>query len=195
MLTILRKSKHKCPERVSGVGTRDGKVYVWLKPPNPAASSTRLFFRAMTDVEKFCVSFNLDFAVLSENVTADWLLVLYLHLMVTSDRLRYLSSISTDLSLLKSFREFELTYICHEHTMLKLYLYSFLSATSYTLVIAGEGNVLCTNFVPCLTLLSVQSLSICPVLIFCEIISMLYCFYPCVDDWHLWWPWRWSELL
>lgn len=33
----LRQAKKKFPNKISGYSTYDGKVYVWLKPPNPTA--------------------------------------------------------------------------------------------------------------------------------------------------------------
>lgn len=37
----LRQAKKKYPERISGCGSNEGKVFVWLKPPNPKAHMAR----------------------------------------------------------------------------------------------------------------------------------------------------------
>ena len=71
MLATLRKVKRECPEKVSGVGTREGKVYAWLKPPNPSAPSSKIFFKTMTDIGKLCENLKLNFSAVSEPVTAN----------------------------------------------------------------------------------------------------------------------------
>lgn len=37
----LRQAKKKFPDKVAGCGSYDGKVHVWLKPPNPQAPMAR----------------------------------------------------------------------------------------------------------------------------------------------------------
>ena len=53
----LRKAKRECPEIVSGTNTFDGKVFVWVKPPNPGAPGARNLrtpINSYAQLENFC---------------------------------------------------------------------------------------------------------------------------------------------
>ena len=43
----MRKEK---PLKLDGVGTREGRVYVWIKPPGPSFRNTKVFFDSKSDI-------------------------------------------------------------------------------------------------------------------------------------------------
>ena len=62
ILTVLRRMRRERPSRLSAVGSRDGRVFAWVKPPNPASSAFRRIVSTMNEVEQLCGEFDLNFA-------------------------------------------------------------------------------------------------------------------------------------
>ena len=53
----LRKARREFPDLISGTSTIDGKVFVWVKPPNPLAAGsrdTRISVNSYSKLENFC---------------------------------------------------------------------------------------------------------------------------------------------
>ena len=55
----LRSAKKQLPNIIDGCSTREGSVYVWVKPPRPSASPTgprnvRVIVNTMTKLQDFC---------------------------------------------------------------------------------------------------------------------------------------------
>lgn len=61
ILSLLRRLKREKPQRLAAVGSRDGRVYAWLKPPNPSAPNSKVFFNTLANVEKFCGDLEVNF--------------------------------------------------------------------------------------------------------------------------------------
>ena len=61
IMYALRRAKMQYPDRISGSGSVEGKVAVWVKPLNPTApgpmrnTNTRMFINSRQKLEKFCV--------------------------------------------------------------------------------------------------------------------------------------------
>ena len=51
---VLRKAKKEFPQIISGTSTRDGRVFVWMKPPNPDARPVRRPINNRQQLEEFC---------------------------------------------------------------------------------------------------------------------------------------------
>ena len=60
VMSMLRKMKREVPDRITGVGSRDGRVFAWLKPPNSSSPASRVSVGSLSDVEKLCGDFGLD---------------------------------------------------------------------------------------------------------------------------------------
>lgn len=71
IVSTLRRIKREKPSHVSAVGSRDGRVFAWLKLPNSKASGVKRTFNSMKDVEKVCDDLNLNFAELLGHVLQD----------------------------------------------------------------------------------------------------------------------------
>ena len=57
ILFSLRRGKKKFPNIVAACSSHDGKVYAWIKPPNPDAPSARnskIFINTQDQLEDFC---------------------------------------------------------------------------------------------------------------------------------------------
>jgi hypothetical protein len=57
ILYALRKAKRQFPDKVSGTGTMNGRVCVWVKPPNPETPlprNSRMFVNTRLTLESFC---------------------------------------------------------------------------------------------------------------------------------------------
>ena len=57
ILFSLRRAKKKFPNIVAACSSHDGKVYAWIKPPNPDAPSARnskIFINTQDQLEDFC---------------------------------------------------------------------------------------------------------------------------------------------
>jgi hypothetical protein len=57
VMYALRRAKRQLPEKISGIGSMDGRVCVWVKPPNPSAvgaRNTRMFVNTRKKLEEFC---------------------------------------------------------------------------------------------------------------------------------------------
>ena len=50
----LRKAKRAMPDKISGSNSFDGRVYVWVKPPDAAARSVRTPINTIEKLKKFC---------------------------------------------------------------------------------------------------------------------------------------------
>ena len=50
----LRQARKRFPQIVDGCGSRDGKVYVFTKPPNPTARNQNIFVNTMQRMEELC---------------------------------------------------------------------------------------------------------------------------------------------
>ena len=56
----LRKAKREFPSIISGTSTIDGRVFVWVKPPNPelpGARDSRMSINCYSSLENFCKNF------------------------------------------------------------------------------------------------------------------------------------------
>ena len=51
---VLRKAKREFPRIISGTSTIEGKIYVWLHPPNPNARPIRQQVSTHDRLEEFC---------------------------------------------------------------------------------------------------------------------------------------------
>ena len=64
ILFVLRLARRKYPNIVSGCSSHDGKVYAWVKPPNPEAAGardTKMFINTQEKLNLFCQkNFNID---------------------------------------------------------------------------------------------------------------------------------------
>lgn len=54
ILFALRQAKKKSPLKVSGCGSRDGSVYVYLRTPNPSARDRRVYVNNLRILEELC---------------------------------------------------------------------------------------------------------------------------------------------
>lgn len=57
IMYVLRKAKRKCPDKISGCISIDGRVCVFVKPPNPdapGARNSRMFVNTPHKLELFC---------------------------------------------------------------------------------------------------------------------------------------------
>lgn len=54
ILYVLRKAKKIFPEKVDGSGSHNGRVYVWIKAPNPTARKIKHFIGSKSKLEEFC---------------------------------------------------------------------------------------------------------------------------------------------
>lgn len=53
----LRQAKKRFPDKIDGCGSSDGRVYVWVKPPNPdvpLARNSKIFVNTSDRFSKFC---------------------------------------------------------------------------------------------------------------------------------------------
>ena len=58
ILFVLRKAKREFSDIVSGCRSLDGKVFVWIRPPNPqavGAKDTRISVNSFRKLDKFCL--------------------------------------------------------------------------------------------------------------------------------------------
>ena len=51
---VLRKGRREFPDKVSGISTRDGRVFVWIKPPSPDARAIKRAINTRHELEDFC---------------------------------------------------------------------------------------------------------------------------------------------
>ena len=57
IMYVMRKARRQFPDRISGCNSIDGKVFVWVKPPNPSAPqprNTRTSVNTYQQLQKFC---------------------------------------------------------------------------------------------------------------------------------------------
>ena len=57
LLFVLRRAKGKFPNVIAGCSSMDGKVYTWVKPPNPdspSARNTKLFINSQGKLDEIC---------------------------------------------------------------------------------------------------------------------------------------------
>lgn len=57
IMYVLRRAKRQFPEKISGSSSRDGKVFVWLKPPNanaPDSKNTKMAINSYHRLDEFC---------------------------------------------------------------------------------------------------------------------------------------------
>ena len=57
ILFILRKAKKMFPNKISGCNSRDGRIQVWVRPPNIDGNGTRnirVFVNTRSALEEFC---------------------------------------------------------------------------------------------------------------------------------------------
>ena len=57
LLFVLRRAKRKFPNVIAGCSSMDGKVYTWVKAPNPdspSARNTKLFINLQGKLDDFC---------------------------------------------------------------------------------------------------------------------------------------------
>ena len=54
ILYALRQCKKRFPLKVAGCGSRDSRVFVYLKPPNPSARNQRMFIDNLFKLDEFC---------------------------------------------------------------------------------------------------------------------------------------------
>ena len=68
----LRQAKKRLPGKISGCGSVDGRVFVWLKPPNPdtaGARSSKIFCNTKSKFETLCAEkLNFD----SSQLVSSW---------------------------------------------------------------------------------------------------------------------------
>lgn len=55
ILFTIRQAKKKLPDRVAGCGSRDGRVYILFRSPNPNARHQRVFVRSEQQFDELCV--------------------------------------------------------------------------------------------------------------------------------------------
>ena len=86
----LRQAKKRLPGKISGCGSVDGRVYVWLIPPNPDAAGTRsskIFCNTKNKFETLCTE-KLNFE--SSQLVSSWPnnnFYWYISIMVTTELL------------------------------------------------------------------------------------------------------------
>lgn len=54
ILYVLRQGKRLHPEKIAGVGTMNGRVYAWIKAPDPGAKNQKMFFNNRKKLDEFC---------------------------------------------------------------------------------------------------------------------------------------------
>ena len=54
ILYALRQVKRRFPDKVGACGSRDAKVYVFMKPPNPAARHQKVFVNNLQQLNELC---------------------------------------------------------------------------------------------------------------------------------------------
>lgn len=57
IMYVLRRARQQFPEKISGSSSRDGRVMVWVKPPNSeavGARNSRMFINTRLELENFC---------------------------------------------------------------------------------------------------------------------------------------------
>lgn len=67
ILTLLKLVRRAQPSRLSAVGSRDGKVFAWIKFTD-AATATKGIFSSILEVENLCGQLGLDFSQLSSRI-------------------------------------------------------------------------------------------------------------------------------
>ena len=60
LLYVLRQAKKKCPSRIASCGSRSGRVYVWLKPPNNIGTNQRAYVDDKEKLEKILADIGLE---------------------------------------------------------------------------------------------------------------------------------------
>ena len=55
MLYTMRRAKKRFPDKVVGSGSRDGRIYILFKTPDPNARPQRIFVRSEEQFEELCV--------------------------------------------------------------------------------------------------------------------------------------------
>ena len=72
ILYALRQCKKKFPSKVAGCGSRDSRVFMYLKPPNPSARDQRVFIDSMHKLDELCTrEFNISSQELLGNGTSN----------------------------------------------------------------------------------------------------------------------------
>ena len=55
ILFALRQAKKKFPSKIAAAcGSQDGRVFAFVKPPNPSAKNQKIFVNSMQKLEEFC---------------------------------------------------------------------------------------------------------------------------------------------
>jgi len=62
ILVVLRRIRREQSSRLSAVGSRDGRIFAWLKPPNPNSAASKIIISSMAEVERLCIDFGLNFS-------------------------------------------------------------------------------------------------------------------------------------
>ena len=50
IMSLIQKMRKENPSKLDGIGTREGRVYAWIKPPGPSFRNTKVFFDSITDI-------------------------------------------------------------------------------------------------------------------------------------------------
>lgn len=69
-LQTLRIARRKFPDKISGTGSIDGKVFVWIKPPDQVSRDSRLLINSFTRLDDFCTK-TLNISIASLGVTTN----------------------------------------------------------------------------------------------------------------------------
>ena len=56
ILYALRQAKKRFPMKIGGCASRDGRVFAYLRPPNPSARDQRIFIDSMIKLEELCTA-------------------------------------------------------------------------------------------------------------------------------------------
>ena len=60
-LYVLRQLRIKFPDKLSACGSQSGRVFVWLKSPNPSGTDSKLFINKTDNLDRLCKQLtNLD---------------------------------------------------------------------------------------------------------------------------------------
>lgn len=69
-LYVLRQAKRRRPDIIAGCGSHDGRVFAWIKSPDPATKNQKIIINSWLKLSTFCEkSLQIDANSLIENGT------------------------------------------------------------------------------------------------------------------------------
>ena len=63
IMCLIRKMRKENPSKLDGIGTHEGRVYAWIKPPGPSFRNNKVFFDSISDIQEFCLKEGVEMPV------------------------------------------------------------------------------------------------------------------------------------